>query len=586
MSDAELLQRYVREGADAAFAALAERYVGLVYSVARRHVGAAQAEDVAQAVFIELARRARDIKPGTPLIAWLHVVSRRLALNSARDAARRVVREQHAADIASMKSTHSDWHAVEPLLDEAVESLGEPDRTAILLRFFQSKSLRDVGLALGTTDDAAQKRVSRALEQLRAFFLRRGVTVTAVGLATELGAHALLTAPAGLLSTVTASSSIATTATATIAMTILQKSGVFLTVALLAGFGVYQASSSSRPRGGPVELNAQHGAIGTTQQPATAKLSPPAPPAASDTENTDTPSRRIALLKQLLTELPAQNLPETRLLTEEDWLAVARKHELDSAADIRIALAELRAIARRNFGTTLQDTLRDYTTAANGRWPENLAELAPLLTPPADAEMLARYEITREGAKKIIREKATSDLILTIDLDGFGLTNNSKHPLAFGESDTAAVQRLMEAIGTTLETGEDDQGPRAIALTAFVNAVGEAREMLGPNYGEEMKRAAAAFVATHPGDSLTNVTQVLPFLREPEKLIAAFRPVFAQLDYAREHSGTMPTAPEQFRSYLSRPFSPNEAFRVMRLTLEGNNLDMEFPFPDIPAANP
>src|SRR3954469_21631972 len=131
MSDSEFLHRYVHDGAADAFAALVHRHIDLVYSVARRHVrSASTAEEVAQSVFIELARHARNIKPGTPLVAWLHVVSRRTAINAVRDASRRQAREKIAAEIAAMKSPSSDWSGIEPLLDEAVESLPETDRVA------------------------------------------------------------------------------------------------------------------------------------------------------------------------------------------------------------------------------------------------------------------------------------------------------------------------------------------------------------------------------------------------------------------------------------------------------------------------
>jgi RNA polymerase sigma factor (sigma-70 family) len=587
MSDAELLESYVRDGADSAFATLADRYLDLVYSVACRHVGPSLAEDVTQSVFVELARHARDIKAGTPLIAWLHVVSRRLAINASRDAARRVSREQQAAVIASMKPESSDWRAVEPLLDEAVESLAEPDRTAILLRFFQNKSLRDVGTALGTSDDAAQKRVTRALDQLRAFFLRRGITLTAAGLVSDLGANALINAPAGLLAAVTTSSSFLTASTATVAMSTLQKSALLLVLALVAGFGAYEFSVARRQRDERSPLAVPRAVARASEQVPVTRISPPA--AASGAGVGDTASQRVTVLKQLLAELPAQRLPEIRLLAIDDWLAIARKHELDSAADIRVALAELRAMARRNFATALQDALRRYAAASDGGWPDDIAHLVPFLTPPADAEMLMRYEMTHshhvgDTAQKLIREKATSDLILTVGPDGWGITNNANFPTGLGESDTDAVNRAMQALSAATEDGVDDQSKRAASLAAFAASIGEAMKTLGPNYGDEMKRAATAFVAAHPNETIADIAQVLPFLEDAEKLIAAFRPVFAKLDYAREHDGEMPASPEQLRPYLVRPFFPADAFRAMKLKRDGDDLDLDFPFPSEPSA--
>ena len=68
------------------------------------------------------------------------------------------------------------WQQISPLLDEALAQLGEKDRQAVLLRFFENKSLAEVGNRLGTGEDTARKRVSRALEKLRRYFheTRRG----------------------------------------------------------------------------------------------------------------------------------------------------------------------------------------------------------------------------------------------------------------------------------------------------------------------------------------------------------------------------------------------------------------------------
>lgn len=242
MTDADALSRYQHDGSHDAFELLVRRHVDLVYSVARRHVNSPQlAEDIAQSVFIELSQNARAIKPGTPLVAWLHVVSRRLALNAIRDETRRLERERQATLLAEMKSDTPDWNAIEPLLDEAVASLPDQDRAAILLRYFEQKSLRDVGAALGTSDDAAQKRVSRALDQLRAFLAGRGVVVTAAGLTTDLFAHALITAPASLTPAIVTTASTTAVATAThtgalLTFTAMPKT-VFLSAALVAAAG-------------------------------------------------------------------------------------------------------------------------------------------------------------------------------------------------------------------------------------------------------------------------------------------------------------------------------------------------------------
>ena len=136
--------------------------------------------------------------------------------------------------------------------------LEETDRSAVLLRYFENKSLREVGQRLGTTEEAARKRVSRAVERLREFFTKRGVSVGASGLVVAITANAVQGAPAGLSVAITtaalAGTTITTTATATasitkaIAMTTLQKALIGATLVAAVGTGIYEARQASRLR--------------------------------------------------------------------------------------------------------------------------------------------------------------------------------------------------------------------------------------------------------------------------------------------------------------------------------------------------
>jgi RNA polymerase sigma factor (sigma-70 family) len=219
MSDTELLARYVRHRTDEAFAEIVRRHLDLVHSAAIRQVRSPQlAEEVAQSAFLKLARHAPKLAPDTLLTAWLYQVTRREAIDVVRREARRQLREQIATEMSAMNAApddlsrqnprEADWPHIEPLLDEAMHALDESDRVAVLLRYFENKSLREVGTALGTTDEAARKRVSRAVECLREFFAKRGVTVGASGLTVVLAAHAVQAAPIGLGAAITTSSSI------------------------------------------------------------------------------------------------------------------------------------------------------------------------------------------------------------------------------------------------------------------------------------------------------------------------------------------------------------------------------------------
>src|SRR5688572_27042638 len=199
MNDLDLLRKFTRDQSQDAFTALVKRHLGLVYSAALRQVRSPQlAEEVAQSVFTDLARSAPRLNPPTVLTAWLYEVTRRTAINVVRSEARRRLREQIALEMNAMNAKADDWMQIEPLLDEAIHALDGADRTALLLRFFENKSLREVGQTLGTTDDTARKRVNRAIERLREFFAKRGITVGASGLVMTISANAIRAAPAGL----------------------------------------------------------------------------------------------------------------------------------------------------------------------------------------------------------------------------------------------------------------------------------------------------------------------------------------------------------------------------------------------------
>ena len=208
VSGMELVWDYARSNSEAAFAELVQRHINLVYSVALRHVGiAAQAEEIAQAVFIILARKAGKLRPGTILEGWLFETTRLTALSFLRGERRRQFREQEAYMQPILKDPSAGdaaWHELAPLLDEAVAQLGKRDRDAVILRFFKDKSVREVAAALQTTEAAAQRRVLRALEKLRTFFTKRGVSSTTAIIAGVISANSVQAAPAALAKTVAA----------------------------------------------------------------------------------------------------------------------------------------------------------------------------------------------------------------------------------------------------------------------------------------------------------------------------------------------------------------------------------------------
>ena len=168
--DGALLQQFAVTRSPDAFAQLARRYTDLVYTAARRQLGgdAHLAEDVTQAVFMILAAKASTVQTDRPISAWLLRVTSYCAANARRERVRRGEYERRAAEMADMtNSEQSQWTELSPLLDQGLRKLAAADRDALLLRFFEQKSMREVGVAMGTTEDAAQKRVTRAIEKLR-----------------------------------------------------------------------------------------------------------------------------------------------------------------------------------------------------------------------------------------------------------------------------------------------------------------------------------------------------------------------------------------------------------------------------------
>jgi RNA polymerase sigma factor (sigma-70 family) len=252
-TDWELLQRYRRNHAEEAFTELVRRHVNLVFSAALRQIRAPQlAEEIAQSVFSDLARQAAQLPADTVLAAWLHQVTRCTAIDVVRREARRQLREQIATEMNATHTPDANWTHIEPLLDEAVLALDDADRAAVLLRYFENKSLREVGQQLGVSDDAAQKRVSRAVERLREFFSKRGVTVGTSGLVVVISANAVQAAPIGLAAAIstaalTAGTLIATTITTQTTMNWITAKSIsaIIAAAVAAGTGTYLVQQHS-----------------------------------------------------------------------------------------------------------------------------------------------------------------------------------------------------------------------------------------------------------------------------------------------------------------------------------------------------
>ena len=241
--DLQLLREYAENRSEQAFAQLVTRHVNLVYSTALRLVHERQlAEEVTQTVFLKLAHKAGSLRHGTILSGWLYRTTQFMAGTARRSDLRRQKRENLAMQFTELEQNgESVWKEVAPLLEPAMAELRQADQDAVLLRFFAGKSLREVGVTLGISDDAAQKRVNRALDRMRDYFARRGVVVSAALLAPALAQCAVHAAPVSFVSTIAGSVVAGSTAGAGISTFNLFKAAV---IAKLKAYGTVAIAAS------------------------------------------------------------------------------------------------------------------------------------------------------------------------------------------------------------------------------------------------------------------------------------------------------------------------------------------------------
>jgi len=242
-TDAELLKHYATQKSEVAFAKLVQRHLALVYSTALRQLNGDThlAQDVAQTVFMTLARKAASLTGHATLAGWLYLSTHHAAAQVVRSNRRRHTREEEAQamhELFASTATATDWERVRPVLDDAIRDLADADREAVLLRFFEQRPFAEIGAALNVTEDAARMRVDRALEKLRALLVRRGITSSGAVLATALANQAMVAAPAGLANTIT-NAVLATAAGSFMSTTTIILSAV---AAIAIGSTIYQTN--------------------------------------------------------------------------------------------------------------------------------------------------------------------------------------------------------------------------------------------------------------------------------------------------------------------------------------------------------
>lgn len=206
----ELLRCYVADRSEAAFAALVQQHLSLVYHAALRRTNGDVhlAEEVAQTVFANLAREAGSLQHHAVLTGWLYVATRHAAANAMRSELRRKTREREAHTMnepTAGEMSDAEWTQLRPEIDSVMDELNEADRNAVLLRYFENRPYAEIGASFRITEDAARMRVDRALEKLRTLLARRGITSTAAALGGLLAAQSAVAAPAGLATAVAGS---------------------------------------------------------------------------------------------------------------------------------------------------------------------------------------------------------------------------------------------------------------------------------------------------------------------------------------------------------------------------------------------
>jgi RNA polymerase sigma factor (sigma-70 family) len=197
--DQLLLAVYVEDQSEEAFRQLVENYLSMVYHTALRRTGnPSLADDVSQQVFTILAKKAPRFHLRSGLGGWLHQTTLFEASKAMRSKSRRAAKMKELASQSSAPNETRTWNEAQPVLDESIESLPNNDRKTIILRFFEEQSFRAIGEALGKSEDASQKQVSRALDKLGLVLSRQGFAASTVALGTLLSSEATKAAPIAL----------------------------------------------------------------------------------------------------------------------------------------------------------------------------------------------------------------------------------------------------------------------------------------------------------------------------------------------------------------------------------------------------
>jgi len=578
--DTELLRQYVRQNSEEAFAALVTRYVNMVYSAALRKTGnPAAAEEITQAVFIILAKKADELSRHDALTGWLYQTTRLTAGNFLRAEIRRARREQEAYMQSLSNQTESDssrqsgaaaeiWPQIISLLEDAMGRLGEKDRNALALRFFEGKSFQEIGAAFGASENAAKKRVAYALEKLRVYFSKHGVSSTTAIIAGAISANSVQAAPAGLAAIISATALSGTTITTAavlaitkaIAMTTLQKALVTTALVATVGAGVFEAHQNLQLREQNQTLQQQQVSLADQIQQLNQSLADATnrqtylmaengqlksksnegellklrgEVGQLQQELKDLPAARVALLKQKLEEMPDKKIPELKFLTEKDWLNAAWNADLETDDGVRIALSKLRDEAVDTFLGLTRTALKKYLAANNNMLPADLLPLKPYFDTPVTDDMLQRYAFMQTGqlssnpSDSVVRKAVYADE----DYD-------SNQEMSMTGGGGGSFNRIHDAIYDAVVTFTIDNNGQLPSDTSQITSYlkksidtatiqkyfGQITTDIAANPPSPEKIAIApavkAYTAAHNGQHPKNPSDLLPYIITPEQKAA------------------------------------------------------------------
>ncbi len=443
--DRQLLRQYVKEGSESAFGTLVARHIDLVYSAALRVTGGDvhTAEDVTQTVFMDLARKASGLSGNVLLAGWLYRHATFTAAKAIRTEQRRRTREQIAMEMKAIEEiTEPLWEQIAVHVDESLNQLRAGDRDAIVLRFFQQQDFRAMSLALGVSEDAAQKRVSRALEKLKRLVNRRGFNLTNPALASALTSKGVVVASSKLTTVVIAASLGAALKTTPVSLTTLLKAmattklkagmlGALVIASALAPLIVQQRASAKsealdealnqqKERVSALRAESARLAASSDLSPGVVPMSQPhfgellrlrgevgrlrsevvklAKVQAFRAEVADLPLEqvwrtRVNQLKKWLEENPSERIPELDSLPERSWMNSIYPFSVESDEECRRAMSVVRENATSRTRNSLQTALARYAKANDGQFPQEVSQLKDYFDPPMDDAILNRYTV-------------------------------------------------------------------------------------------------------------------------------------------------------------------------------------------------